>query len=231
MNLSGGQIQKLGLAAILAMQPELILLDEPTANLDPVATRSVHAVVRGLRDAGMTVLLVTRELDDFLAQADQILVLEDGRVFAAGDPYQVLRESGQRMVDSLGIWLPETAEIGLALRQSGRFKAAEIPIRVEEALDLLRDNRLLAEVITGVDASATSQPGAVLISARDLTYTYPGGIQALKGVSFEIRAGEMLAIVGRNGAGKAPWRACWSGCLKRSAASCSFSAGLPASGR
>lgn len=56
-NLSGGQVQKLGLAAILAMQPDMILLDEPTSNLDPVATRSVHELVRSLRDTGMTVLL------------------------------------------------------------------------------------------------------------------------------------------------------------------------------
>ena len=102
-NLSGGQVQKLGLAAILAMRPELIVLDEPTANLDPVATRSVHELVRGLRDAGLTVLLVTRELDDFLAWVDQLLVLEDGHIFAAGAPYEVLMASGQHMADHLGI--------------------------------------------------------------------------------------------------------------------------------
>jgi energy-coupling factor transport system ATP-binding protein len=213
-NLSGGQVQKLGLAAILAMRPEMIVLDEPTANLDPVATRSVHEVVRGLRDSGMTVLLVTRELDDFLALADQLLVLDDGHIFAAGKPYDVLREAGQDMVDHLGIWLPETAEIGLALKKSGCCPVNSIPIRVDETLDLLKSSGLLRDSVHGLNGPAGTQTGEVLISARDLTYAYAGGTQALKGVSFEIRAGEMLAIVGRNGAGKSTLARLLVGLLK-----------------
>ena len=213
-NLSGGQVQKLGLAAILAMRPELIVLDEPTANLDPVATRSVHELVRGLRDAGLTVLLVTRELDDFLAWVDQLLVLEDGHIFAAGNPYQVLFKLGQRMAEKLGIWLPETTEIGLALQYDGRFPLTRIPITVEETLDLLKSSGLLRENLASQAAGMRIQAGEVLISARDLTYTYAGGNQALKGVSFEIRAGEMLAIVGRNGAGKSTLARLLVGLLK-----------------
>jgi energy-coupling factor transport system ATP-binding protein len=81
-NLSGGQIQKLGLASVLAMKPRLIILDEPTANLDPAATRQVHELILKLRDNGITILLVTRELDDFMAEADKILVLEKGSLIA-----------------------------------------------------------------------------------------------------------------------------------------------------
>jgi energy-coupling factor transport system ATP-binding protein len=213
-NLSGGQVQKLGLAAILAMRPDLILLDEPTSNLDPVATRSVHELVRGLRDTGMTVLLVTRELDDFLAAADQLLVLEDGRISAAGSPYQVLLESGQHMAAHLGVWLPETAEIGLALQKSGRFALAAIPITVPEAVQLLDQAGLTAGTLQGPPAAERAERGKVVISARGLTYTYPGGVQALKGVSLEVRAGEMLAIVGRNGAGKSTLAQLLVGLLK-----------------
>ena len=213
-NLSGGQVQKLGLAAILAMRPDLILLDEPTSNLDPVATRSVHELVRGLRDTGMTVLLVTRELDDFLAAADQLLVLEDGRISAAGSPYHVLLESGQHMVSHLGVWLPETAEIGLALQKSGRFAVAAIPITVPEAVQLLDQAGLIAGKLQGPPTAERAERGNVVISARGLTYTYPGGVQALKGVSLEVRAGEMLAIVGRNGAGKSTLAQLLVGLLK-----------------
>ena len=124
------------------------MLDEPTSNLDPVATRSVHELVRSLRDAGMTVLLVTRELDDFLASADQLLVLEDGAIAAAaGTPAEVLQESGQRMVESLGVWLPETSEIGLALQKNGRQPIDAIPITVEETVEMLKDAGLLREQI------------------------------------------------------------------------------------
>jgi energy-coupling factor transport system ATP-binding protein len=213
-NLSGGQVQKLGLAAILAMRPALILLDEPTSNLDPVATRSVHELVRALRDNGMTVLLVTRELDDFLAGADQLLVLEDGRISAAGQPGQVLFESGQHMVDHLGVWLPETSEIGLAIQKNGAIPLSKIPITVPEAVDMLAECGLLKAKIIGPPAMPEEGAGNVLISAQNLTYTYPGGSQALKGVSFELRAGEMLAIVGRNGAGKSTLARLLVGLLK-----------------
>lgn len=213
-NLSGGQVQKLGLAAILAMQPELILLDEPTANLDPVATRSVHEVVCGLRDSGMTVLLVTRELDDFLAQADQLLVLEDGHLFASGDPYQVLLQHGQELIENLGIWLPETSEVGVAIHQSGRWPVGTIPILVEEAIDLLNSTGLLGNSIAGADHPRATPQGEVIISGNDLRFAYAGGNQALKGVSFHIYSGEMLAIVGRNGAGKSTLARLLVGLLK-----------------
>lgn len=213
-NLSGGQVQKLGLAAILAMQPDMILLDEPTSNLDPVATRSVHELVRSLRDTGMTVLLVTRELDDFLASSDQLLVLENGHISAAGSPAQVLLESGQRMVESLGVWLPETAEIGLALQKSNRFPVRSIPITVPEAMQLLDQTGLVKGQLCGHPEAQKNGTGEVLISAHNLVYTYAGGVKALKGVSLEVRAGEMLAIVGRNGAGKSTLARLLVGLLK-----------------
>ncbi|MDZ7844475.1 MAG: ABC transporter ATP-binding protein [Anaerolineales bacterium] len=85
-NLSGGQVQKLGLASVLAMRPEMIVLDEPTSNLDPGATENVHDLLLTLRKEGITVLLVTRELDEFLAEADQLIVLEQGSIHGADSP-------------------------------------------------------------------------------------------------------------------------------------------------
>jgi len=202
-NLSGGQVQKLGLATVLAMQPQMIVLDEPTSNLDPGATHSVHELVLSLREEGVTVLLVTRELDEFLAEADQLLILDAGRILAAGPPRDVLWEHGQYMVDSLGVWLPETSEIGIQLLTEE--KDTPIPITVDETLDLLRARGLLdlklnaSHVVTN---ETPSQEKGVLISARDLRYTYPGGVEALKSISLDIQAGEWLMILGRNGAGK-----------------------------
>lgn len=203
-NLSGGQIQKLGLAAVLAMQPQLVVLDEPTANLDPGATHAVHELVLSLRDEGVTVLLVTRELDAFLAEVDQLLVLDDGRLLAQGPPRQVLAEHGVTMVESLGIWLPETSEIGIALQQAGKLNGRAIPITVPETIALLADH---PEQGNGATEPALSPPlappaGDPLISAQKLRYTYPGGVTALKGISLDVRPGEWVMIVGRNGAGK-----------------------------
>jgi energy-coupling factor transport system ATP-binding protein len=184
------------------MKPKLIVLDEPTSNLDPVATRRVHELVLALRDQGMTVLLVTRELDEFLAQADQLLVLDEGRLLAAGEPRVVLREHGAYLVDRLGIWLPETSEVGIAL-QAARYGVGQpVPITVPEAVAMVQASGLLQPVLQGKPSRAEAIAGETLVTARNLTFAYGDSAQALKGVTLAVRAGEMLAIVGRNGAGK-----------------------------
>ena len=201
--LSGGQVQKLGLAAVLSMNPEIIVLDEPTANLDPAATRGVHEMVLSMRDQGITAVLVTREMDELLAEADQLIVVEDGHVLAAGAPGEVLRQNGDYLLGSLGVWLPETVELGIALRSQVAGWGDGVPITVEDTLALLARSGLLRDQLVGRPAPHRSESvGEVLISARDLRFAYPGGVEALKGISLDIRAGEMLAIVGRNGAGK-----------------------------
>ncbi|MDO9087647.1 MAG: ABC transporter ATP-binding protein [Anaerolineaceae bacterium] len=205
-NLSGGQIQKLGLAVILAMQPSMIVLDEPTANLDPHTTRAVHELVLKLRDQGMTILLVTRELDDFiLTTADQLIVIDDGKIMASGPVQAVLAEHGQDMLSRLGIWLPETVEIGLKLQDALALNLSSIPISVAEALQVLADQNLLRKRITNCEPESSTEEinrAKSLISGRNLEFSYNNGFKALNDVTFDIYPGEMLAIVGRNGAGK-----------------------------
>lgn len=218
-DLSGGQIQKLGLASVLAMQPQLIVLDEPTSNLDPAATRDVHEMVLSLRREGITVLLVTRELDEFLAEADQLFVMAEGSIVTSGRPYDVLREQGDYMVDSLGVWLPETSELGIALKREGLIKGAEIPITVHETLSMLEREGLLARIgadESGLSAVHRSTPtiGDILVSGKDLRYAYPGGTEALRGVSLDIHTSDWLMILGRNGAGKSTLASMMVGLLR-----------------
>ncbi len=214
--LSGGQIQKLGLAAVLAMQPRLIILDEPTSNLDPAATRSVHELVLELRKNGMTTLLVTRELDDFLAQADQLLVLQNGHLLTAGKPAELLASHGKDL-QKLGIWLPETTEIGLDPFFSSS-NPVTMPITVDETLKLLINNDSCANGLVGKTPLIHPVPGECLIKASNLAFNY-GGAPALSDVSLQIHAGEMLAIVGRNGAGKSTLARLLVGLLKPQAGS------------
>ena len=204
-NLSGGQIQKLGLACVLAMRPQVIVLDEPTSNLDPGATRNVHDLILGLRDQGITIILVTRELDEFLVEADQLLVMESGRIMAAGNPRQVLANHGLYMIETLGIWLPETSEIAIVLAQLGIMPPEPVPITVNETVDALQACCLLSDDInnsSNQDSDADNPDRDVLISAESLCFSYPTGARALKGISLKIHAGEWLMILGRNGAGK-----------------------------
>lgn len=213
-NLSGGQVQKLGIATVLAMHPRMIVLDEPTANLDPSASHSVHEQLLELRKQGVTVILVTRELDEFLAEADQLVVLNEGTIVAVGTPRDVLTQHGTMMNKELGVWLPETSEIGIDLRDAGLLHTEMVPITVNETVEVLANAGLVGSSLVGNLTQPPRIGSEVLISASDLRYTYPGGIMALDGVSLDVHAGEWIAIVGRNGAGKSTLARMLVGLLK-----------------
>jgi energy-coupling factor transporter ATP-binding protein EcfA2 len=211
-NLSGGQIQKLGLAAVLSLSPRMVVLDEPTANLDPRSTRSVHELILGLRERGVTILLVTREIDDFLlAQADQLIALNEGVLVADGPVQEVLLTKGAELRD-LGIWLPETVEIALGLGEE--FRGGPIPVTAADTMAALRDRGLLPPVLAGREGAAVAREQDILVEARALSFEYPNGFRALREVDFAVRKGEMLAIVGRNGAGKSTLAKLLVGLLK-----------------
>ena len=115
--LSGGQKQRVAIAGVLAMRPECIVLDEPTAMLDPVGRKEVLDTVRRLnREAGITVVLITHHMDE-AAQADRLIVMHDGHIMADGRPEQVFQNvDGLR---SLGLEVPEPVALLYELRQSG----------------------------------------------------------------------------------------------------------------
>lgn len=206
--LSGGQTQKLGLASVIAMEPPLIILDEPTANLDPATTHSVHQLILKLRDEGKAVLLVTKDLDEFMAEADDMILLAEGRVVAQGAPRDVVAQHGDKMLE-LGVWLPEPTEIGLRLKADGKFNKP-VPITVEEAVDVFADVKFNE---SKPDEKLVADP-ETLIHADNVEFTYSNNFKALRGVSFDINQGEIVAIVGQNGAGKSTLSKLLVGLLK-----------------
>ena len=115
--LSGGQKQRVAIAGVLAMQPDCIVLDEPTAMLDPVGRREVLATVETLRrEKGMTVVLITHHMSECV-DADRVIVMSGGEVKLDGSPKQVFSQVERMRAE--GLTVPETTELIYGLRQSG----------------------------------------------------------------------------------------------------------------
>lgn len=129
LQLSGGQKQRVALAAMLAMRPDVLVLDEPTASLDPAGKSSVlEAMLRLRREAGMTILWVTQDVDQVVLIADRVAVLGQGRILLEGEPSQVFGRIGE--LRALGLAPPQMRELAACFEPQGKRYAW---LTVEEA--------------------------------------------------------------------------------------------------
>ncbi len=202
-NLSGGEKQRLALASILAMEPEIIILDEPTANLDPLSTVEFFRTIEPLRRKH-TILIVEHKLDDCIHLVDRVLVLSrDGALAASGSPRNIFSEQAEKLSE-YGVWIPQVTEWALSLRKRG-FPVPCLPLSVEEAVSLAEELEIDGKEICRREhvslQSEKQAPPAVRI--RELSYTYPGSdTPALDSADLEIPEGTIFALLGPNGSGK-----------------------------
>jgi energy-coupling factor transport system ATP-binding protein len=182
--LSGGERQRVTIAAALAAGPRIVVLDEPTSQLDPQGAEHVMAALQRLvHDHGMTVLLAEHRLERVAGWVDLALGIDDGRV-TAGDPGLVIR--------SLAAAPPVT--------RLGRLVGWEpAPLTVRDARSRAQDLKL--RMIDGAHAAADRDPGAVIASLRNVHVRH-GDVPALRSLDLTIGEGETVAVMGRNGAGK-----------------------------
>ena len=183
--LSGGEQQRVAIASVLAMGQPILLLDEPTSQLDPVAAEELLAlVVRINRDRGVTVMLAEHRTGRLFAEADRVVVMEQGRIVFDGPP-----PAAARHLAAHARWmLPPVAQAFLA---AGR---PELPLTV-------RDARRLLEPAT---PAQQPRPGVASPAAAELRGIWKrrGQIEALRGVDAGFEAGRVTAVLGENGAGK-----------------------------
>jgi len=228
--LSGGQKQRLAIAGIIAMQPETLVLDEPTSELDPQATAEVFEVVKRLStETETSLIMIDHEPEIIASWADRLLVLLAGRVVYDGGPGGFFADPDA--VAAAGLRSPQVAEIALALRDRGAY-TGPIPATLEDAAAVLPRFATAAAVAPHPVAPEDRVPadeGEIVVDARGLGHVYPGGVAALADVDVQIRAGEFLAVLGRNGAGKTTFARHLNGLLRPSSGSLSI-AGQDSSG-
>ena len=184
--LSGGQRQRVCIAGALAMEPAVLVLDEPSSLLDVRGRAAIMRVMGRLAAAGATLVHVTHFMDEALA-ADRVVVMQHGHVALEGTPDEVFAAKNAQVIEALGLEMPFEARLAVALRQAG---AAGGAIATPGAPS---DEKPAA-------CAHTAEPLAIL--ARDLGFSYGPGAQALDGVSLEVPVRATTAIVGQTGSGK-----------------------------
>ena len=178
--LSGGEQQRLALAGVLALSPRLLLLDEPTANLDPAGAGLVREALTAVqRETGATTILVEHRVAEALPMVDRVVVLEaNADVLADGPPAEVFSRHGDRLAQA-GVWVPNPPLFNRHVKVQTSLTATEL-----------------------IRRPATSNGDALLI-ATDVGFRHRGAPeQAVCDLSTALRAGEALAVIGPNGSGK-----------------------------
>lgn len=186
--LSGGQRQRVCIAGALAMEPAVLVLDEPSSLLDVRGRAAIMRVMGRLAAAGATLVHVTHFMDEALA-ADRVIVMQHGHVALEGTPDEVFATKNAQVIEALGLEMPFEARLAAALRADaadGKVAAVAAPSGEKPA--------------ASAACAPASEPPAIL--ARDLGFSYGPDAQALDGVSLEVPVRATTTIVGQTGSGK-----------------------------
>lgn len=193
--LSGGQKQLLNLAAVLVMQPELLILDEPTAQLDPIAAADFIATLKRLnQDFGLTIIIAEHRLEDVIPTGDRLMVMENGKLIADGRPEQVI--SGLRDRHDILCGMPAAARLSAELGAEG-----ECPLTVRAGREFIEQG--YRNEVRSLPAAEIQQQGETALEFRDVYFRYTRDSKdILRGLELKVFCGEIFCILGGNGSGK-----------------------------
>lgn len=223
--LSGGQKQKVAIAAILAMAPRVIVMDEPTSALDPASARDVFEALRRAKElTGMTVVLIEQTVALLAEYCDRVVVIDQGRIALDGTPTDVF--SHGETLRAIGVDTPRTVRISNSLAEAGLAPNDSPALTLDEAESLvagilapgLSESSPIAPGALGVrpDARDTADERPIIVDVAGAAYSYGTGQAGIEGIDLTVRAGEILAVVGQNGAGKTTFTKLLNGLIKPS---------------
>jgi energy-coupling factor transport system ATP-binding protein len=203
--LSAGQMQRVGIAGVIAMRPSCIVFDEATAMLDPQGRKDVLSLMKEFHQEGLTVIFITHFMEEAV-QADRIIVVNDGWISLDGAPDEIF--SDQVDLEAYGLELPKVVQIGNILQQklpgfSGRFFSMEALL---DAIPFALVNESVSLSGEKNEEWQINEAEEVLISVKELDHTYavntPMAHQALDGVDLQVRVNQAHGLLGATGSGK-----------------------------
>jgi energy-coupling factor transport system ATP-binding protein len=203
--LSGGQQKRLALASILVMRPQVLVLDEPMAGLDPLGRRAIALLLDELKEQAHTTILVIEQDTEWVARwASRVLVLHEGKIVLDGPARAVL--SAVEELSALGVQPPQMAEVAMRLGLPGQpLTSTEAAPRAREWLKSTSNTPATRRAVATRAAQDSIQPEArhdLAASAEALWFRYPEGPQALAGLTLDIPRGQFVMVAGPNGGGK-----------------------------
>ena len=211
-DLSGGQMQRVAIASVLVMRPDVMILDEPTSQLDPEGSDEVFKAVETLTGSGITILMIEQKIEKLAAYCDRILLLHKGKQIAFDTPQKVFSMPD---LNNYGIQAPAFTRICKA--EGVTLADGTYPVTVEEAAGVLREKRLWAPACAdggerahkaaGVEAAQAGGPAESAVSSdeqfciENLDFSYLADVPVLKNLNMKLDK-RPTAIIGQNGAGK-----------------------------
>ncbi len=205
--LSGGEKQRLAIAGVIALRPEILVLDEPASELDPAGRAVIYRTLSDLgREENLTVLMVENSAEVIIDKADAVIVLNQGKIAWQGPPQPLFRDIPR--LSGLGIRPVPVSLVGWAFFRKGWISETEIPLKVPEAEGMIR--RLLLQHGSGKfinlpkqRAAETSKNAPVILQISNLFFKYQNSdCHGLRDINLTVCRGEFLALLGPNGAGK-----------------------------
>ncbi|MCA1030566.1 ATP-binding cassette domain-containing protein [Bacillus timonensis] len=220
--ISGGQKQLMNLASILLLQPKVILLDEPTSQLDPISAKEFLQLLRRLnQEFGITVILVEHRLDELIHLADRIIVMKEGKIIEDAAPTDLFLTAWRKNDSYIKSFTPSIPKLVLTY-SNNIAEIREVPLSVKEGKKWVLSN---AERIPqpSRDGDATVQTKVNIMECNSIYFQYAKKEKpVIKNLDVEIKQGELFTILGKNGSGKSTLLKVLSGILKNQQGKISF---------